>query len=75
MDTNEPGDHGRWTDHLARACDAFVTEMRQAVPDGFSTHARGSMREALMAMRSLLDAGIDHLETKPEQTARKVEVE
>src|SRR5262245_27331091 len=65
-----------WTEHLARAADAFAEEMRGAVPDEFSKHAKGSMKEALLALRSLLDRGIESLEgaeSKPK--ARKVPVD
>ena len=66
----------RWTEHLVRAADAFAREMRGVVPDGFSEHARGSLREGLLAIRSLLDAGIAQLEREEKaQTGRKIEIE
>ena len=43
---------------------------------GFSSHpAYGSLREALLALRSLLDAGIDRLEQEKQAPPRKIEVE
>ncbi len=72
FDPNEP----RWTEHLVRAADAFAAEMRGVVPDEFSQHARGSLREALMAIRSLIDTGIDRLEHEERsRPARKIDVE
>ncbi len=58
------------------ATDAFAQEMRGCVPVGFSEHARGSVREALLAVRSLLDVGIESLEEDEHKpAARKIEVE
>lgn len=67
----------RWTEHLRRAADAFCDEMGDAVPNEFSRHARGSLREALLAIRSVIDTGIDKLneEEKQKSAPRKVEVE
>ena len=66
----------RWAEHLMLATDAFAQEMRGCVPGGFSEHARGSVREALLAVRSLLDAGIERLEEDEHKpAARKIEVE
>ena len=65
----------RWTEHLARAAEAFADELRGSVPEDFSSHARGSVREALLAVRSLLDGGIDRLEAEEKKSPRKIEVE
>jgi hypothetical protein len=65
----------RWSEHLARAAEAFAAELRGVVPDDFSSHARGSIREALLAVRSLLDTGIDRLKTEEPKAPRRVEVE
>jgi len=66
----------RWTEHLARAAEAFAHEIREVVPGDFSKHARGSMREALLAIRSLIDNGIEQLEMREQdRSARKIEVE
>ena len=67
----------RWTEHLMRAANAFAREMRGVVPDEFSQHARGSVREGLLAIRSLIDASIERLdrEEQRQQPARKIEVE
>jgi hypothetical protein len=70
-----PGDP-RWTEHLARAAEAFAREMRGAVPDEFAKHARGSIRETLLAIRSLIDSGIQRIDREErERTARRVKVE
>jgi hypothetical protein len=65
----------RWTEHLARAAESFAAELRGGVPGDFSDHARGSLREALLALRSLLDVGIERLEHEEQAAPRKIEVE
>lgn len=75
MTRNESPGETRWTEHLARAAESFARELRGTVPEDFSGHARGSMREALMAVRSLLDLGIERLDEKGKAEPRKVEVE
>ena len=46
------------------------------MPEEFTKHARGSLKEGLLAMRSLLDAGIERIEHEErEKTARHVPVE
>jgi len=74
--TKSPTDAACWTEHLARAAEAFAHEMRERVPEEFTKHARGSLKEGLLAMRSLLDAGIERIEREErEKTARHVPVE
>ncbi len=70
-----PAEDPRWTEHLMRAVHAFAWEMRGAVPDEFSRHARGSVREGLLAVRSLIDSSIERLDRDEQQPARKIEVE
>lgn len=66
----------RWTEHLARAAEAFAHEMRGAMPEEFTKHARGSLHEALLAIRSLIDAGIQKIEREEAAIkAKKVKVE
>jgi hypothetical protein len=65
----------RWTEHLARAAETFAAELREGAPGDFSDHARGSLREALLALRTLLDAGIERLEQEDQAPPRKIEVE
>jgi hypothetical protein len=75
--TEEAAEGVRWTEHLCRAADAFAREMRGVVPDDFSRHARGSFREALLAIRSIVDTGIQKLdeEDAAKKGPRKVKVE
>ena len=76
MNAKQPEGEPRWTEHLARAAEAFAHELRGCVPENFSDHARGSLREALLAVRSLLDTGIDRLEEEEGKAKpQKVEVE
>jgi hypothetical protein len=65
----------RWTEHLMRAANAFAREMRGVVPDEFSQHARGSLREGLLAIRSLIDSSIERLDREEQAPAHKIEVE
>jgi hypothetical protein len=65
-----------WAEHLARAAEAFAREMRGSVPEEFTKHARSSVKEGLLAMRSLLDAGISRIDrVEREKTVRRVPVE
>ncbi len=80
MDEQAVRDHppvdARWTEHLMRAADAFAREIRGAVPEEFSRHARGSVREALLAVRGLIDASIERLDREePAPPAHQIEVE
>jgi len=74
--TKSQADSAGWTEHLARAAEAFARELRERVPEEFTKHARGSLKEGLLAMRSLLDAGIERIEREErEKTARHVPIE
>lgn len=75
MSTRKARPEPRWTEHLARAAEALAVELRGGVPEDFSDHARGSLREALLALRSLLDAGVARLEQEEQASPRKIEVE
>jgi hypothetical protein len=54
-------DDPRFTEHLARAAEAFMREMRGLIPDDIARRARGSLRDALLAARSVIDSGIERL--------------
>jgi len=80
MDEQTARDHPptdpRWTEHLMHAADAFARELRGAVPEEFSKHARGSVREALLAVRGLIDVSIERLDREAQTPpAREIEVE
>lgn len=74
--TQASGEEARWCEHLVRAVEAFAREMRGAVPEEFSAHARGSLREALLAIRSIIDTGVERLDPEAHAgEARHIEVE
>jgi hypothetical protein len=79
MDPQEDRTEGaelRWSQHLVRAVDAFAREMHGAVPPEFARHARGSARECLLAIRSLIDAKIARIDAmESNQERRQVPVE
>ncbi len=58
-------------DHMKAARKAFREGMEAWLPPGFIQHRRAARREMLMAMRSLVDAAIEHMEKDsraPEET-------
>lgn len=63
-----------WTEHLGKAFEAFLRDLRGLVPEETQTHLKASQKEFLLALRSLLDREIERLEGEPERKARKVEV-
>ena len=66
----------RWSEHLVRAVEAFAREMHGAMPPEFARHARGSAREGLLAIRSLIDAKIARIDAmERNQERRQVPVE
>ena len=42
-------------------------ELKEILPKDFREHSRAARKEQLLAVRSLIDAAIDHLEQKPER--------
>jgi len=64
-----------WLEHLGKAWEAFLRDMKSVLPEETREHLRASRRERLLAMRSLIDHQIERLEKKPTRTARKVEIE
>jgi hypothetical protein len=62
-----------WTEHLGKAFEAFVRDLRGVLPEETYTHLQASRKELLLALRSLIDREIEKLEEEPKK-ARKVEV-
>ena len=49
-------------EHMRAARKAFREGMESWLPPGFVQHKRAARREMLLAMRSLVDAAIEHME-------------
>ncbi len=63
-----------WLSSGARGMYSWVTK-RTCLPEAFWQHSRAAGREALLALRSLLDAAIEKVEDKPEKRVTKIKVE
>jgi len=50
--------------HMKAAHKAFHKSIESWVPAGFIEHRRAARKEMLLALRSLLDAAIEHAEPK-----------
>lgn len=61
-------------EHSRAAARAFGDSWKAFIPEGFIEKGKESQREALLAVRSLLDVAIDKLETQP-AGKKKVKVE
>ena len=53
-------------DHAKAARASMMKSFEELIPHGFLEHRRAARREMLLAMRSLLDAAIERIETKKE---------
>lgn len=49
-------------DHVRAAQDAWFDSFRAFLPPDFIAHQRKARKEALLAVRSLVDTAIEHLE-------------
>jgi hypothetical protein len=50
--------------HVKAAHESFRMSIQELIPKGFNEHRRAARKEILLAMRSLLDAAIEHTEKK-----------
>ncbi len=65
-----------WVEHLGKAFDAFFKDLKGVVPDETYNHLKGSKREMLLAIRSIIDREIERLEKEQKKgKAKKVEIE
>lgn len=62
-----------WTEHLGKAFEAFLRDLKGILPQETYEHLQASRKELLLALRSLIDREIERLEQQP-QKARKLEV-
>jgi hypothetical protein len=51
-------------EHMRAARKAMHDSVKAWLPEGYFEHRRAARKEFLMAMRSLMDAAIDHTEKK-----------
>nr|MBC7245980.1 hypothetical protein [Chloroflexota bacterium] len=63
-----------WLASGAKGMCSWVTK-RSFLPEAFWEHSRAAGREALLAVRSLLDAAIEKVESKPQKPVTKIKVE
>ena len=60
--------------HMKAARKARKAQLKSLIPESFWEHGREAQREMLLAMRSLVDGAIEHLEKAddaPKQTGSK----
>jgi hypothetical protein len=67
--------HLEWVEHLGKAVEAFIREVKTILPEETREHLRGSRKEFLLAVRSLVDRQIEKLEKESQSKARRVEVQ
>jgi hypothetical protein len=53
--------------HMKTAREAMHKSVEAWLPKGYLEHRRAARKEMLLALRSLLDAAIDHIEQKTKQ--------
>ena len=51
-------------EHYQKAREEMKKSVEELLPEGFIEHRRTARREILLAMRSLLDSAIQHMEDK-----------
>ena len=56
--------------HIKAARHAAVEQWQSLIPQEFWNHGRVARREFLLAMRSLVDVAIEHLEQKEDSDAK-----
>lgn len=67
-------------EHMKAAGHAVAKQWKSLIPPEFWEHGRAARRETLLAVRSLVDVAIEHLEKKedsgtPPKTPRKAKIE
>jgi|Deesub1362B_J571_1020462.scaffolds.fasta_scaffold29000_2 hypothetical protein len=64
----------KWVEYLSKAVDAFIDDMKTVVPDETKTHLRNSVKEFMLAIRTLIDRKIEKIEGEKKEEGHKVEV-
>ncbi len=64
----------KWVEYLSKAVDAFIDDMKTVVPDETKTHLRNSVKEFMLAVRTLIDRKIEKIEGEKKEEGHKVEV-
>jgi hypothetical protein len=54
-------------EHLREAHKSLHHSYEKLLPEGFLEHRRAARKEFLLAMRSMLDSAIDHVDKKDEK--------
>jgi len=62
---------------IGKMCAEVRTGLKKALPEEFWAHRRAARKEALLALRSLLDAAIERVEERPKRARKttKIKVE
>jgi len=64
-----------WLANGMKGMRSIFMRKRGFLPEAFWEHSRAASREALLAIRSLLDAAIQKTEKKPTKSVTKIKVE
>ncbi len=72
---DEKPSHLEWVEYLGKAVEAFIRDVKGILPEETCEHLRGSRKEFLLAVRSLVDRQIDKLDKEGQAKARRVEVQ
>jgi hypothetical protein len=63
----------KWMEHLSKAVDAFVEDIKGIVPPETKVHLKNSVKEFMLAIKTVLDRKIEKMEEKKEE-GHRVEV-
>ncbi len=64
-----------WVEHLGKALESFLSDVRGVLPEETYEHLRASRRELLLAIRSVVDREIQRAGKESSPQPRKVEVQ
>jgi len=64
----------KWLEYLSKAVDAFIDDMKTVVPDETKMHLRNSVKEFMLAIRTLIDRKIEKIEGEKREKGHKVEI-
>ncbi len=53
----------KWMSYLGKAVDAFLEDVKGSVPDELKKHLKTSIKEMLLAARTVIDKGVEKLDT------------
>ncbi len=64
-----------WVSEGMKGIRSHLRQRRGLLPEEFHNHVRAAHKETLLAVRSLLDAAIEHVEKPRSKKATKIKVE